>query len=58
MLPAASSCGQPQGLLDPMLDGVWGKVAPRANESCLIVAFGEHNVDQAIARTKERRQWD
>ncbi|MBI2929019.1 MAG: hypothetical protein HYY24_25425, partial [Verrucomicrobia bacterium] len=38
-----------EGLPHPMLDGVWGKIAPRANESYLIVDFGEHNVEQAIA---------
>ncbi|MBI4324186.1 MAG: hypothetical protein HY674_02890 [Chloroflexi bacterium] len=40
------------GLPHPMLDGVWGKVAPRANESYLIVDFGEHNIEQAIAMTQ------
>ena len=35
-----------------MIDGVWGKAAPGANASYLIVDFGESNVDQAIAMAK------
>jgi hypothetical protein len=41
-----------EGLPHPMLDGVWGKVAPEANASYLIVDFGENNIEQAIAMTK------
>ncbi len=41
-----------EGLPHPMLDGVWGKVAPAANASYLIVDFGENNIEQAIAMTR------
>lgn len=41
-----------EDLPHPMIDGVWGKTAPGANASYLIVDFGESNVDQAIAMAK------
>jgi len=41
-----------EGLPHPMLNGVWAKRAPQANASYLIMDFGEHNIDQAIAMTR------
>ncbi len=41
-----------EGLPHPMLDGVWGKVAPAANGAYLIVDFGESTIDQAIEMTR------
>jgi hypothetical protein len=41
-----------EGLPHPMIDGVWGKVAPVATASYLIVGFGEDTIDEAIAITK------
>lgn len=42
-----------EGLPHPMIDGVWGKIAPGATASYLIVGFGEDTIDQAIAITKQ-----
>lgn len=41
-----------EGLPHPMIDGVWGKVAPGATASYLIVGFGEDTIDEAIAITE------
>jgi len=41
-----------EGLPHPLLDGVWGKLAPGASASYLIVDFSERNIDQAIAMTR------
>ena len=41
-----------EGLPHPMLDGVWGKKAPGASASYLIVDFGEATVDRAIEMTR------
>jgi hypothetical protein len=41
-----------EGLPHPMLDGVWGKVAPNATCSYLIVDFGEDTIDRAIEMAK------
>jgi hypothetical protein len=41
-----------EGLPHPMLDGVWGKLAPNATSSYLIVDFGEDTIDRAIEMTK------
>ncbi|MCP5521624.1 MAG: hypothetical protein H7A46_08760 [Verrucomicrobiales bacterium] len=41
-----------EGLPHPMLDGVWGKVAPGANAAYLIVDFGEETIDRAIEMTR------
>jgi len=41
-----------EGLPHPMIDGVWGKVAPGAAAAYLIVGFGEDTIDEAIAITK------
>jgi len=41
-----------EGLPHPMIDGVWGKVAPGATAVYLIVGFGEDTIDEAIAITK------
>ena len=41
-----------EGLPHPMIDGVWGKVAPGATAAYLIVGFGEDTIDEAIAITK------
>ncbi len=41
-----------EGLPHPMIDGLWGKVAPAATASYLIVGFGEDTIDQAIAITR------
>jgi len=41
-----------EGLPHPLLDGVWGKVAPGANAAYLIVDFSEANVDRAIEMTR------
>ena len=41
-----------EGLPHPMLDGVWGKVAPGANAAYLIVDFGEDTIDRAIEMTR------
>jgi len=41
-----------EGLPHPMIDGVWGKVAPGATASYLILGFGEDTIDEAIAITK------
>ena len=40
-----------EGLPHPLLDGVWAKVAPRANGSYLIVDFSESTIDRAIEMT-------
>ncbi len=42
-----------EGLPHPMIDGVWGKVAPGATAAYLIVGFGEDTIDEAIAITKQ-----
>ncbi|MCL6267101.1 hypothetical protein [Flagellimonas myxillae] len=42
-----------EGLPHPMLDGVWGKRAPKASSSYLIQDFTAETVDQAIALTKK-----
>jgi hypothetical protein len=41
-----------EGLPHPMIDGVWGKVAPGATAAYLIVGFGEDTIGEAIALTK------
>ena len=41
-----------EGLPHPMIDGVWGKVAPGATAAYLIVGFGEETIDEAISITK------
>ena len=41
------------GLPHPMLDGVWGKVSPRATESYMIAPFGEGNIEGILARAKQ-----
>ncbi len=41
-----------EGLPHPLLDGVWGKQAPNANGSYLIVDFGENTIERAIDMTK------
>lgn len=41
-----------EGLPHPILDGVWGKVAPHATSSYLIVDFGEDTIDRAIEMTR------
>ncbi|MCL5281418.1 MAG: alpha-L-fucosidase [Planctomycetes bacterium] len=41
-----------EGLPHPLIDGVWGKVAPGAAASYLIVGFGEDTIGEAIALTK------
>ena len=42
-----------EGLPHPLLDGVWGKVAPEATASYLIIDFGEDNLDQALRLTRQ-----
>ncbi len=42
-----------EGLPHPVIDGVWGKVAPGATASYLIIGFGEDTIDEAIAVTKQ-----
>ena len=41
-----------EGLPHPMLDGVWGKMASKANGSYLIVDFSETTIDRAIEMTR------
>jgi hypothetical protein len=41
-----------EGLPHPLIDGVWGKVAPTATASYLIVDFGEETLDAAIELTR------
>jgi hypothetical protein len=41
-----------EGLPHPMLDGVWGKQAPNATCSYLIVDFGESTIDRSIEMAK------
>ncbi len=41
-----------EGLPHPMIDGIWGKVAPGATAAYLIVGFGEDTIGEAIAITK------
>ncbi len=41
-----------EGLPHPMIDGAWGKIAPGATASYLIVGFGEDTIDEAVALTK------
>jgi len=41
-----------EGLPHPMIDGVWGKVAPGATAAYLIMGFGEETIDEALAITK------
>ena len=41
-----------EGLPHPMIDGVWGKVAPGANCAYLIVDFSEQTIDRAIEMTR------
>ncbi len=42
-----------EGLPHPMLDGVWGKQAAHATASYLIMNFGEKNIEDALALTKQ-----
>ena len=42
-----------EGLPHPMLDGKWGKVAPGATDSYLIMNFGEETLEQALEITKK-----
>ena len=42
-----------EGLPHPMLDGVWGKQARHATASYLIMDFGEQNLEEALALTKQ-----
>ena len=42
-----------ENLPHPMLDGVWGKQARHASESYLIMTFGESNLQDGIAVTKQ-----
>lgn len=41
-----------EGLPHPMLNGIWGKLAPDANASYLIMDFSESTIDQAIDATQ------
>ncbi|MDY0357286.1 MAG: hypothetical protein RBR19_15495 [Sedimentisphaerales bacterium] len=41
-----------EGLPHPLIDGVWGKIAPGATASYLIVDFGEDTIEEAIALTR------
>jgi hypothetical protein len=41
-----------ENLPHPMIDGVWGKIAPNANCAYLIVDFSEATIDRAIEMTK------
>jgi hypothetical protein len=40
-----------EGLPHPLIDGVWGKIAPEATASYLIVDFGEETLDAALELT-------
>ncbi len=42
-----------EGLPHPMLDGLWGKQAPKATASYLIMDFSEQNLDEALRVTKQ-----
>lgn len=42
-----------EGLPHPLIDGVWGKIAPGATASYLIVGFGEDTIEEAIALTQQ-----
>jgi hypothetical protein len=41
-----------EGLPHPILDGVWGKMGPKATTSYIIVDFGEETIDRAIEMTR------
>ncbi|WP_126249124.1 hypothetical protein [Chitinophaga rhizosphaerae] len=53
VLPTISRIELKEGLPHPMLDGVWGKQARHASESYLIMNFGNANLQDAIAVTKQ-----
>lgn len=42
-----------EGLPHPTIDGNWGKEARTASAAYLIYGFNEHNIDEAIAYTKQ-----
>ncbi len=42
-----------EGLPHPVLDGKWGKVAPGATDSYLIISFGEKTLDKALEITRK-----
>jgi hypothetical protein len=42
-----------EGLPHPLIDGVWGKIAPSATASYLIIDFGEKTLDAAIELTRQ-----
>jgi hypothetical protein len=42
-----------ENLPHPKIDGVWGKISPKATASYLIVSFGEDNIGEAINLTKK-----
>ncbi len=42
-----------EGLPHPIIDGKWGKQARSASAAYLIYSFNEHNIEQAIAYTKQ-----
>jgi len=42
-----------ENLPHPLIDGVWGKQTRKSTESYLIMSFGESNLDEAMALTKQ-----
>jgi len=42
-----------EGLPHPLIDGIWGKQSKGASAAYLIMGFGEHDIDQALAITKK-----
>ncbi|OME74100.1 hypothetical protein BK120_32005 [Paenibacillus sp. FSL A5-0031] len=41
-----------EGLPHPMIEGVWGKISPMANQSYLITDFSESTMSEAVSFTK------
>jgi hypothetical protein len=53
VLAVISSIELKENLPHPMLDGVWGKIAPHSTESYLIMDFGINTIKEALALTQQ-----
>jgi hypothetical protein len=53
VLPTISNIELKENLPHPLLDGTWGKIAPHASESYLIMDFGTNTLTDALALTKQ-----
>jgi hypothetical protein len=42
-----------ENLPHPLIDGIWGKQTRKSTESYIIMSFGESNLDEAMALTKQ-----